>query len=450
MASGNFDTTKRDSQYNAYYRLSWSSTKTSPGVTRIDWTLYAKGRSSSPTLLYNSVSVSINGTNVYSQGRWDGTEYTSFKDYTRASGSLSISHTAEKNVALSITYSIYTYAEYTDTGTASIPSNYAPTIDINWEKNGVKAYSGCDVAKFSGWYNSTSSSSNNGGSTFSGATDLGVTCWPSRYYRLVATMNDSSLWTCSNSPITGHVAASSNDKSSVFFQFWSKYTVSYNGNGSTSGSTSDSSHRYGTRKNLNANGFSRTGYTFAGWNTKSNGTGTSYYNQQEVVNLTTTPGGTVTLYAQWSAISYKLSFDANGGTNTPGGNFALTSPPTEYGEEVSWVTVTYNSGNFSNMSGNIPTRPGYKFLGWYTRATGGTQIYDALGYSTNNGTYWNNSGQWVSTRDRTVYAHWEVMSQTFLKAPQEGFIRVQPHVWKDGAWHPAQTMRRNGNNWDLS
>ena len=46
------------------------------------------------------------------------------------------------------------------------------------------------------------------------------------------------------------------------------YTIKYNGNGATSGSTADSDHTYDEEKELTANGFSRTGYNFAGWATK--------------------------------------------------------------------------------------------------------------------------------------------------------------------------------------
>lgn len=78
------------------------------------------------------------------------------------------------------------------------------------------------------------------------------------------------------------------------------YTVTYNGNDNTGGSTANSSHTYDTAKALTTNGFVKIGYTFNGWNTKADGTGTKYTDGQSVKNLTSTNGGTVTLYAQWS------------------------------------------------------------------------------------------------------------------------------------------------------
>ena len=57
---------------------------------------------------------------------------------------------------------------------------------------------------------------------------------------------------------------------------------------------------YGTSEALTSNAFSKgTAYAFNGWNTKADGSGTSYTNGQSVKNLTSTSGGTVTLYAQW-------------------------------------------------------------------------------------------------------------------------------------------------------
>lgn len=86
------------------------------------------------------------------------------------------------------------------------------------------------------------------------------------------------------------------------------YKVKYNGNGSTGGSTAESTHTYGVAKNLTANGFTKTGYLFAGWNTKADGTGTAYTNKQSVSNLTATNNGTVTLYAQWKGIGDTVNY----------------------------------------------------------------------------------------------------------------------------------------------
>lgn len=71
------------------------------------------------------------------------------------------------------------------------------------------------------------------------------------------------------------------------------YTVKFDGNGSDGGTMSSQAFTYDTAQTLMANTFTRTGYTFAGWNTKADGSGISYEDREE---LTLTDN--LTLYAQ--------------------------------------------------------------------------------------------------------------------------------------------------------
>lgn len=61
---------------------------------------------------------------------------------------------------------------------------------------------------------------------------------------------------------------------------------------------------YNEHKTLRANAFSRTGYTFAGWNTEPDGSGTAFTDQQVVYHLTDQHNVTITLYAQWNVINW--------------------------------------------------------------------------------------------------------------------------------------------------
>jgi uncharacterized repeat protein (TIGR02543 family) len=79
------------------------------------------------------------------------------------------------------------------------------------------------------------------------------------------------------------------------------YTITYNGNGNTGGSTPSSNHTYDTPKELTQNGFIKTGYTFVGWATSASGN-VEYSDKQSVSNLTVVSGGAVPLYAQWKKI----------------------------------------------------------------------------------------------------------------------------------------------------
>jgi len=80
------------------------------------------------------------------------------------------------------------------------------------------------------------------------------------------------------------------------------YTIHFDANATdAAGTMADEAMTCGTAADLTANAFVRDGYTFAGWNTSADGTGTPYADAASVEDLTTTDGATVTLYAQWKA-----------------------------------------------------------------------------------------------------------------------------------------------------
>ncbi len=136
------------------------------------------------------------------------------------------------------------------------------------------------------------------------------------------------------------------------------YSVSFNGNGSTAGSMHDTDLAYGTAGNLPPNGFSRAGYTFAGWNTAADGTGTPYVDQAQANGLTTVYNGTVQLYAQWTANTYAVQFNRNGGDS---GTMAPQS-------------FTYDAADTA-LSGNQFLRSGYVFAGWNSAVDGSGTAY---------------------------------------------------------------------------
>ena len=122
------------------------------------------------------------------------------------------------------------------------------------------------------------------------------------------------------------------------------YKVSFKANGGE-GEMADQPFTYDeAAKALTANAFTRTGYTYKGWNTKADGSGTAYEDGQEVKNLTSKADDTVTLYAQWEVITYAISYDLDGGT-VDGEN------PTEYTAESTFTLLN-------------PTKEGYDFTGW--------------------------------------------------------------------------------------
>ena len=73
-----------------------------------------------------------------------------------------------------------------------------------------------------------------------------------------------------------------------------RYTVTFNANGGTEGTMEPQVFTTNTAEALNRCLFTRDGYEFVGWNTAPNGSGDSYADGQDVINL-----GNTTLYAQW-------------------------------------------------------------------------------------------------------------------------------------------------------
>jgi uncharacterized repeat protein (TIGR02543 family) len=79
------------------------------------------------------------------------------------------------------------------------------------------------------------------------------------------------------------------------------YTVAYDKNADgASGTTASSAHAYDQAAALTVNGFAWTGYVFAGWNTRADGSGAGHDDGASVTNLASVQGATVTLYAQWT------------------------------------------------------------------------------------------------------------------------------------------------------
>lgn len=132
------------------------------------------------------------------------------------------------------------------------------------------------------------------------------------------------------------------------------YSITYNGNGASSGAVSSQTGYYGQTIQLNDKGtLINSNKTLNSWNTAANGLGSKYMAGQNIV-LT----GSITLYAQWQTSEiYTLSFDYQGATS---------------GVETINKTVTYSA-----VVGTLPTplRTGYIFGGWYDLMNGVGNLY---------------------------------------------------------------------------
>jgi uncharacterized repeat protein (TIGR02543 family) len=240
--------------------------------------------------------------------------------------------------------------------------------------------------------------------------------WPNKLY----TPNGQGLWTAateigSSAKATFNNILTKGYGAGIAYNETANitYTIKFNGNGSTSGSTASMSMSYGTAKNLTANGFTKTGHYFTGWNTKSDGSGTDYSNQQSVKNLTTTNGATVNLYAQWSPYKLKVSFNANGGSVDSTTYYLSSKVVYKESDSSKYIqTWTYNNtkdNGITNASTFGLYRTGYTFSSWGTSSSGGTI------FSQSDNTLKPtdlNSGIKTGDVSMTLYAQWSPITYT--------------------------------------
>ncbi|MGN0551069.1 MAG: leucine-rich repeat protein [Acutalibacteraceae bacterium] len=180
----------------------------------------------------------------------------------------------------------------------------------------------------------------------------------------------------SSSKVTQIAKGSKGNK--TLYAKWSAntYKISYVLNGGKNNSSNPEIYKV-TSSTITLNNPTRTGYTFKGWYTDK-----SFKSSSKVTQIAKGSKGNKTLYAKWSANTYKISYVLNGGKNN-------SSNPEIY--KVTSSTITLNN----------PTRTGYTFKGWYTdksfkSSSKVTQI--AKG----------------STGNKTLYAKWEVIKVTSI------------------------------------
>lgn len=170
------------------------------------------------------------------------------------------------------------------------------------------------------------------------------------------------------------------------------YTLSYNAN---SGSGAPSSQQQTVTAGGTAPSMTftisntrptRTGYDFLGWSTSSSASTASYQ-----------PGGSIPvsgntiLYAVWKAITYTVSYNANGGSGAPASQ-----------------TKSYNVA--LTLHSTAPTRTGYTFLGWSTSSSATSATYCTGSAHTTNNSYTTNAAA-------TMYAVWQVITYTITYKP---------------------------------
>lgn len=199
------------------------------------------------------------------------------------------------------------------------------------------------------------------------------------------------------------------DAEHVWYAIWraNPYVLTVNPNGGTwNGSTSVQTftQNYGTTKTISNP--TRVGYTFAGWTLSGSGSlsGTTY----------TYGAGNGTVTAKWTRIVLTVTFDATTNGGTPN-----STRDVYYGDTVGALPT--------------PKKTYYKFVGWFTKASGGTQI----------------SASQVITSNITYYAQFKIDAS--VKVGQNG-EKTPAIVWvgQNGVWSKVVAWIGEKGIWNKS
>jgi len=210
-----------------------------------------------------------------------------------------------------------------------------------------------------------------------------------------------------------------NEEDVTLYAKWTpiRYTVNFNANGGN-GSPTQASVSYDEALTLPGGSFSRTGYVLTGWNTAQDGTGTAYESSQEVVNLLSVQSASVTLYAQWRPITYRVEFDLRGGEG-----------------QIEAITVQYDE-SFTMPAEDSVRRIGYHFFSWFTDNPRGsyTPGHNAKNLTTVDGAvvtlhpYWY--ANWYFVEFRAMNGSGQCVSQGGFNYDEPRQLNFNTFQWK--------------------
>jgi uncharacterized repeat protein (TIGR02543 family) len=248
--------------------------------------------------------------------------------------------------------------------------------------------------------------------------------------------------------------AGAGENSVTLYAQWTEIlftTVTFNANGGT-GTMADQVIPENTSADLTANAFARAEYTFAGWNTQTDRSGTSY---SDGASYTAGAGSnSVTLYAIWMAISglsSNVTFDANGGSGeqtAPVTAISGQAMPTitaqapvyeKYNTPEQFMPLISCNNTLNRKTQNICG--GYEkryFAGYFDAKNSGIKYYNADLSSARN---------WDKAEDTVLYAQWQTVWEKYNITGQTTddfvayFVDTPPTIdgnGNDQAWEKAQ------------
>lgn len=201
----------------------------------------------------------------------------------------------------------------------------------------------------------------------------------------------------------------------VLYAQWTPdtYTIKFNKNKPSNathevtGTMADQVVKYDTKTKLNKSEYKLHGWVFNGWNTKADGTGTHYSDQGEIYNLNNfNDSNSVTLYAQWEATTYTITFNSN----------KPSKAVTQMTGTMEVQTFTYDK--WENLHENKYKLEGWTFNKWNLKADGSSETSYKDKERVRN---------ICDGKDTTLYAQWKDTtppdaSKTYLRATKSGNV----------------------------
>jgi len=210
-------------------------------------------------------------------------------------------------------------------------------------------------------------------------------------YVIRSANNSSCVLTASSGNVCVKTYTGSDSQKWILESLDQKFTINYNANGG-SGTAASKTVGYAGWASVSKNLFTRTGYTLSGWNIRRHSdnswyvTGKGWVKESDIAKNNYTKkqypadwsgyidtswtkgsaeGEEFTFYAVWTINTYKVKYDANGGSGAPS-------------EQTKTFKVDLT------LSSTKPTRQGYTFTGWNTKKDGsGTSYAAGAVYKTN-------------------------------------------------------------------
>ena len=200
------------------------------------------------------------------------------------------------------------------------------------------------------------------------------------------------------------VGSSYSQKSSVtlYAQYTSNPVVTFHSNDGNSVKSYQTVNS-GVATALNANSFSRPGYSFSGWSTSAGSAVVAYTDESDI-----TTSANKDLYAVWTADDLTVTYDSHGGSAISGGSV--------------------KTGASILSSPGTPTRAGYSFAGWFAEQSGGSALSFPYAHE--------------QTADFTLHAQWTADSHVVSFDANGGTAVADSSFYTDGTVSaPAKTTR---------